>query len=522
MSWNNPNFWSITQMPQEGVQVDHHNGLTHSAAWRGVNLICAALMKTPCEVHQDLDPVFDHRSSWQVGGKPNRYQTAPLWRQMMAFHALWWGNAVSWIERSPLDGSIVALWPQLPGSWGVHMQDGEKTYHVVRGGMHFVIEPEDIWHVHGISFDGLVGLDFISYIRHTLGVGLTVRRFGTRFFASGATSSGVLTLPPGLSEDQISEFVRGFQKATQTLDGNHKTLLMYDGATYKELTIPPDSAQFLGTQDVNDRQVLNFLGLPAMVGNIKDSESYNSLEHYREQIITDAIDPWLCRFEAEWWDKGLTEREKRTRSHTIKFNRRELQKLSFMDMVQGAEKEVNFGGATLNEYRRERGRRPYDHPEADKPRMPLNHGFVDDDPSMRKGRNGEVGASARVAKMVLSDSLRRAHYRVGKQVLRLCGTGPECESFSAGRAHVDVVAICKLLEPAAASVEYATGRPLDTIALIQDWVTDYRERVGQWISIQSLDDVRASLKAAIEENYDAEGEAQAILEGLRYARALAI
>ena len=509
-------FWGTGQIEDNGgVRADHINGLTHSAAWRGVNFIADMVAKVPAYVFVNLPEGgaaidrthFAHRP---VRREANRLMSAAVWRHVAVFHAVWWGNHVSYIERNQ-DGEAVAYWPLRPGCWGIHNHRGEVTYHVVLNGQHFTFDQSNAFHIFGLSHDGIIGVDFITYARAALGHGLTVRKFGTKFFGTGANASGILHLPPGLDETQIAEFVKGFTKSHASLDGAHKTMVLYDGAKYEKLTIPPESAQFLQTQNLSDKHIANFLKIPASIVGVESSVAYASLEQHRQEVLDSGIDPWLCRFEDEHWRKTLTERQKETESHKVKFRRSALKRVSFKDMVDGETKLVDSGIKNLDESRAEfdHGAIPDGH--GARHRMPRNFMFIDSPDAQGQANNGPAPQAKAATQAVLSDALRRGHFIAMRSLLKQGSTATAIAAIASGDMTFDLLKVAEVLRPAVELAGAALRQHVDKLDVVARWSRNAQTKIESWLDLP-FDEVRGKMKNELTE-YDADAEALAILEG---------
>jgi len=105
----------------------------------------------------------------------------------MMTQLLLWGNAYVQIVRGK-DGQVLELWPLLPA--GMEISRDEKTkqlvYRHTEGMKTTEYKPEQIFHLPGLSFDGVQGLSPIAMAREAIGLALATEEFGARFFGNGA------------------------------------------------------------------------------------------------------------------------------------------------------------------------------------------------------------------------------------------------------------------------------------------------------------------------------------------------
>lgn len=108
------------------------------------------------------------------------------------------------------------------------------------------LKPEDVLHVPGLSFDGLVGYSPIAMAKNAIGLGIAAEEYGSKFYANGAAPSGVLEHPRVLKDPSK---VR--ESWIQTFGGSansNKVAVLEEGMKYTPISINPAEAQFLETR----------------------------------------------------------------------------------------------------------------------------------------------------------------------------------------------------------------------------------------------------------------------------------
>jgi len=65
-----------------------------------------------------------------------------------------------------------------------------------------VLMPEDVFHVPGLGFDGLVGYSPIAMAKNAIGLAIATEEYGAKFFANGASPGGVLEHPGTIKDPQ--------------------------------------------------------------------------------------------------------------------------------------------------------------------------------------------------------------------------------------------------------------------------------------------------------------------------------
>ena len=126
-----------------------------------------------------------------------------VFRETLMTHLLLWGNAYAQIIRNG-KGEIVALYPLMPNKMTVDRDEHGQLYYsynrtedeapTMKGSI-VILRPEDVLHVPGLGFDGLVGYSPIAMAKNSIGLAIATEEYGAKFFANGAAPSGVLEHP---------------------------------------------------------------------------------------------------------------------------------------------------------------------------------------------------------------------------------------------------------------------------------------------------------------------------------------
>ena len=72
------------------------------------------------------------------------------------------------------------------------------TYRTDKGVYKF--RSEDVLHILGLGFDGLVGYSPIAMAKNAVGMSIATEEYGAKFFSNGATPSGILEHPSTIKD----------------------------------------------------------------------------------------------------------------------------------------------------------------------------------------------------------------------------------------------------------------------------------------------------------------------------------
>ena len=191
-------FLRLQHVRQVGHAVQRHPGIG------GLRLRAGSSPETiaslPLNVFEATDKggvkALEHPLQRLLHDEPNPEMTSFIWRETMLSHLLLWGNSYCQILRTGRNG-IVGLYPLLPDHMAVDRDTKGKltyTYTTSEGRME-QLNPEDVLHIPGLGFDGVMGYSPIALEKAAIGLGIAAEEYGSKFFQNGARPSGILTHP---------------------------------------------------------------------------------------------------------------------------------------------------------------------------------------------------------------------------------------------------------------------------------------------------------------------------------------
>lgn len=205
----NPDLWLFealgARQTATGKRVSPRTALHSTAVYACVRVIAETLGALPRGVFERLEPrgrqpASSHRLHWRIHRQPNPEMTSITFFEALQGHLLTYGNAYAEIERDNA-GRIVALWPLLPDQTAPERVNGQKRYVTHVGGDRIILRSDEVLHVPGLGYDGLIGYSPIAMAREAIGLGLALEEYAGRFFGNDATPGGVLEHPGTLGDE---------------------------------------------------------------------------------------------------------------------------------------------------------------------------------------------------------------------------------------------------------------------------------------------------------------------------------
>lgn len=312
-----------------GQNVDEFKAMQTTAVYACVRILSEAIASLPIHVYERTDKGkekrVDHPLYFLLHDEPNPEMSSFVFRETLMSHLLIWGNAYEQIIRD-WSGNVISLYPLLPDKMSVHrdsrgilyykyQRQTEENPNITETGT-VILPQEDVLHVPGLGFDGLIGYSPIALAKNAIGMTLATEEYGASFFRNGANPGGVLEHPgilkdPKRVRDSWNEVYKGVANA-------HKVAVLEEGMKYTQIGIPPEEAQFLQTRKFQINEIARLYRIPPhMVGDLEKS-SFSNIEIQSLEFVKYTLDPWVVRFEQSFKRALFLPEEKKT--HFIKFN----------------------------------------------------------------------------------------------------------------------------------------------------------------------------------------------------------
>ncbi|RKJ19868.1 phage portal protein, partial [Butyricicoccus sp. 1XD8-22] len=226
------------------------------------------------------------------------------------------GNAYAQIIRDGR-GNVLSLYPLLPDRMVVdRTSTGELFYEYRKDTGSVILRREEVLHIPGLGFDGLVGYSPIAMAKNAIGMALATEEYGAKFFANGANPGGVLE-HPGVVKDP-SKIRESWNAVYQGSSNAHRIAVLEEGMKFQSIGIPPEQAQFLETRKFQTEEICRIFRVPPhLVANL-DKATFSNIEHQSISFIDNTIMPWVTRIEQSMKKALLSEADKK--EYFIKFN----------------------------------------------------------------------------------------------------------------------------------------------------------------------------------------------------------
>ena len=342
-----------------GKSVTERSAMQMTAVYSCVRILAEAVAGLPLHFYKQTEEgktkAIDHNLYRLLHDEPNPEMSSFVFRETLMTHLLLWGNAYAQIIRNG-KGEIVALYPLMPNKMKVDRDtEGQIYYTYTRSndeaptmeGTTVYLQKENVLHIPGLGFDGLVGYSPIAMAKNAIGLAIATEEYGAKFFANGAAPSGVLE-HPGTIKDPAR--VREAWQSQFGGSGNSgKVAVLEEGMKYTPISISPDQAQFLETRKFQINEIARIFRVPPhMVGDLEKS-SFSNIEQQSLEFVKYTLDPWIVRWEQSLARSLLSDDEKK--SYYFKFNLEGLLRGDYVSRTSGYATARQNGWMSANDIR---------------------------------------------------------------------------------------------------------------------------------------------------------------------------
>ena len=287
------------------MRVSADAALRLAAVYACVRILSETMASLPIVVYRTRpdggkDRIKDHWLYHRLARTPNRYQNPFEWREMLQGHLTLRGNAYCQILANT-KGEITELLPIHPDRVTLEMlSNGDYRYRISQaGGAELVLPRGEVWHLRGLSSDGLVGMSPIELARESLGMALAAQDYGARFFANDAKPTGGWIEFPGNFKDAEAKrvFRESYQQA-QAGANRGKVLVLENGMKFHEVGVTNRDAQFLELRKFQITDIARLFRVPPHMIADLDRATFSNIEQQSLEFVMHTMTPWAERWEA--------------------------------------------------------------------------------------------------------------------------------------------------------------------------------------------------------------------------------
>jgi HK97 family phage portal protein len=305
-----------------GVHVSELTALGVSTVHTCVDLISSSIASQPAYIYerqivknrQVRNIAYNHSLYDLIHFEPNPDMTSFTWRKTLAISFLLFGNGYSEIFRDA-GCNATSIWPCSPYTtypfivaqtitlppepwrpFPLTLQAGTLAFKTTgvaddptQIGRERIIAPDDMIHIPGASFTGRMGERFVHLARPTIGKGIALGRFSSKFFSNFATPSGILEIN---GKPEVLEKARQSWIQRQNAEGAHSVAVTPAGTKFTAISTTPEASQMLQTAQFIRAETAGLFHVPVtMLGDVDKGKA--NAEQLAVEYLSYCLAPWF-------------------------------------------------------------------------------------------------------------------------------------------------------------------------------------------------------------------------------------
>jgi HK97 family phage portal protein len=468
-AWGDFWFEPVSVRTSSGLRVSADNALRVAAVYASVRILAETMASLPFVLYRQRadggkDKVTDHWLYRLLAKRPNRYQNPYEWREMLQGHLALRGNAYNRIVANSR-GEILELVPIHPDRIKMELTPaGDYRYRVTdRLGVESVVPRGEVWHLRGLSSDGLMGMSPIDLARESLGMALAAQDYGARFFANDAKpTGGWIEFPGSFKDSEAKKVFRESYQAAQSGANRGKVLVLENGMKFHEVGVTNKDAQFLELRKFQITDIARLFRVPPHMIADLDRATFSNIEQQSLEFVMHTMTPWAERWEASIESELLFDGDELE----VEFDFSNLMRGDAASRSTYYQSGIQNGWLTRNEARIAENLNPLD--GLDEPLRPLN--------MVEEGAAGDLEGDAAQPEPPAQEAAEPKDDEAAARVRALVETG--------------AARLARRISRAGAIVD-------NDIALIADALAVPAARVAQWAQGSNLPMTEAALNQSL-------------------------
>lgn len=351
-----------------GVAVTPETALTFTAAFACINALSTDLASLPLSVKRrrpgggSVTMPRDPRHTL-VYCEPNGDTTAMRFRQALYGHRFGWGNGYAEIDRikqgrrAGLPGALWLHSPRPTDSWPERSRN-RKLWYLLDGGRR-AVRSEDVAHIAGFGFNGIVGYSPIALHRQAVGYGKALEEYGAAFYGNSATPKGALKLKREATPELVRNLRESFGNVHQGTANAHRLMILEEDMDFQPMSMSPDDAQYIAVRQFQTIEMCRIFRVPPP--RIQDYTGvtgvYKGFSDLIDDYVASTLGPEVEGAQQEW-DRKLFTAGERARGYHVAHDFSALLRGNAKERMDYLLKRFSAGSITPDEIREREGDNP--------------------------------------------------------------------------------------------------------------------------------------------------------------------
>lgn len=369
---NDRRLLEILGIEPDELNLKGKNALKEATVFACIRVLADAVGKLPVKIYQDKDgkqAAADHYLASLLKIRPNPWMSSRDFFKALEVQRLIYGNAYAWLDIAkrgrnagkvqgiyPLDSTRVKIWVDDKGllvDKHINMIPGRGSLWYVytdSNGTEYKINPDEMLHMKGLTFDGIVGMTPLEQLKSTVENAGAASRFLNNSFKTGMQTKGIIHYVGDLDSKAEKTFREKFEQMSSGLKNANRVSLLPIGYQYQPLSLKLTDAQFLENTELTIRKIAAAFGVKMHQLNELTRATHTNVEHQQREFYVDTLMDTLTGYEQELTYKAFTQKEL-DGGYYIKFNVNAILRADPKTRYEGYRIAIQSGFLTPNEVR---------------------------------------------------------------------------------------------------------------------------------------------------------------------------
>ena len=368
---NNPALAEWLGINTDSTTYKGKNSLKQATVYACIKILSESVSKLPLKIYQENEGIRkakDHYLYPLLKLRPNPYMSAIDFWKCVEVQRNIYGNAYVWMDigkRGKDAGKIRGLYPvdatkvQIYVDEAGLMSDKNKIYYVITDniGKQYKVNSDEILHFKGFTYDGIVGLSPIEYLKQIIENAGSASEFLNNSFKSGMQVKGIVHYIGDLNPDAEKRFREKFEQMANGLKNANKIALLPIGYKFEPISLTMADAQFIENTQLTIKQIATAFGIKNHQLNDLDRATHSNIVEHQREFYIDTLLPILTMYEQELTYKMMLQKEIEA-GYYIKFNVDAILRSDIKTRYEAYRMGIQSGFITPNEVRAMEEREP--------------------------------------------------------------------------------------------------------------------------------------------------------------------
>ncbi len=356
-------------IPLSALNYDEYKALKNSDIFTAITTLSKDIAKLDIRVKENGIYKDKDKIEYLLNKAPNKYYNGYQLKNIVMMSALLTGKGYIKIDRNSLQ-QVEALYHVKTSQISLKDDKNGYYYEITNNGKTIRANFEDVICIMPFSTDGINPITALDALKDDMNTQKFSKKFLASFFANGSQAGSVLRMKDGkLSPEARQKLKTEWQKANSGEDNAGKVLVLDDTMDFEQLEINTDILNAINNNTSSTKAIAKAFGLPLSKLGLTDPNT--SLQDSLNDYLLNTLGGYMKVITAELNFKLITTKEQYNKEYV--FDTSQFRTVDWKEHVELINSELNIGGITLDEYRKELGYEPLPDGLGSKHRVDLNH-----------------------------------------------------------------------------------------------------------------------------------------------------